>query len=159
MDKTLLLHSIITELEQEVATLTTAAQASFESATDEESRAESKYDTRSLETSYLASGQARLAVEAQEALARFKTLPLKNFSTTDEIAMSALIKVQTGGKTHYYFLGPSSGGVEVEHAGKTVMIITPQSPIGKSLIGKKQGDAFQMKIGRNQESITVASVQ
>lgn len=159
MDKTHLLNSIITQLENEVATLTAAAQTSFDNATDEESRAESKYDTRSLETSYLASGQARLAVEAQESLSRFKNLSLKSFDPDDLIALSAVVEVLSKGKANYYFLGPSNGGLEVNQQGKTIMIITPQSPLGKSLMGKKQGDSFEVQIGRNQEFHTIVAVQ
>ena len=158
MDKSVIFESIIQVLDQEVAALTAAAHTSFADATDEESRAESKYDTRSLETSYLASGQARMAVEAQTALARFKKLPIQSFGPSDTIALSALVEVQTERDTSYYFLGPSSGGTEVSCDGKTVMVVTPESPVGRALLGKKTGDAFRVSIGRNQERFTIVRV-
>jgi len=159
MHKDTILATIVAELEQEVATLTAAAQTSFNDATDEESRAESKYDTRSLETSYLASGQARLAVEAREALSRFKNLNMKSFKQEDAIALSAFIEVRTDRETNYYFLGPSSGGLEIRQSDKTIMVITPQSPIGSRLLGKKQGDTVTVTLGRNQERLTIVDVK
>ena len=158
MEKKVIFASIIQVLEQEAAVLTTAAHTSFADATDEESRAESKYDTRSLETSYLASGQARMAVEAQTALTRFKNLPIQIFGPDAAIALSALVEVKTERDSCYYFLGPSSGGTEVSYEGKTVMVLTPESPVGKALLGKKMGDAFSVSIGRNQEHFTIVRV-
>ena len=63
MNKIAILQVIARRLESDLEQATDAAIESAESATHEESRAEGKYDTRGLETTYLASGQARHAVE------------------------------------------------------------------------------------------------
>ncbi len=54
-----LVELICGELSATLERLTKAAQAAHEAATDPGSKAESMYDTRSLEESYLATGQAR----------------------------------------------------------------------------------------------------
>ena len=69
MDKSLIIEKIIDSIEADLAKTTAAALESAESATHEESRSEGKYDTRGLETSYLATGQAQHALELREALA------------------------------------------------------------------------------------------
>jgi len=60
MDKCALTRSIISQLEAELTLQTEAALGSREEATDEESRAEDKYDMRSQSAAYLAAGQSML---------------------------------------------------------------------------------------------------
>ena len=153
MDKVFLAKAILAQLEKEAATIAGAASSSFDAATDEESRAEGKYDTRSLETSYLAGGQAKLAVEAQQAVIQFKALPIKSFDPHDPIALSAYVEVETGGFTDAFFLSPCAGGAEFEWEGISVSILTPQSPMGRLLMGKKRGDTFRLNESSPNQSV------
>ena len=68
MDKAALRRAILAQLEAELATLTTAAHDAHAEATDEENRAEDKYDMRSQSAAYLAAGQAKLATELGEVI-------------------------------------------------------------------------------------------
>lgn len=158
MDKSEIVALVVAHLEKEVEAIRIAAQKSFEDATAEENKAENKYDTRSLEASYLAGGQAKMAAEAHESLSRFRSLEIKDFEEDDPVALSALIKTINKGYTDYYFLGPSSGGLEVKVDETLVMIITPQSPIGKALLGKQAGDDLELEMGRNKVSLKVTEV-
>ena len=62
MDKKRLLEEIIARLRADAAKMKAAALATHEEATHEDNKAESKYDTRGLEASYLAEAQARLPI-------------------------------------------------------------------------------------------------
>jgi len=44
------------------------------------------------------------------------------------------------------------------HQRKTVLVMTPQSPLGKQLIGRKQGDALVIEIGGSRNQYRVAQV-
>ena len=46
-----------------------------------------------------------------------------------------------------YFIGPKAGGTEVKHEGREILVITPQSPLGERLRGKKSGDRLQLDFG------------
>jgi putative salt-induced outer membrane protein YdiY len=61
MNKSEVIQAIIQELEAQLATATAASRQAAETATDEESKAETKWDTQGLEASYLAAGQAEQA--------------------------------------------------------------------------------------------------
>src|SRR5689334_15606079 len=63
LNKLRLIEEIITALEAELANYARSARAAHAEATDEQSKAENKYDTRGLEASYLARGQSRQAAE------------------------------------------------------------------------------------------------
>jgi transcription elongation GreA/GreB family factor len=144
MDKVLLRNAIVEQLARELDTLTRAALMAREEATSEESKAENKYDTRGQEAAYLAEGQARLAQELQETITAYQALPLPVFSGTAQIALGAVISLEARGKNTTYFLGPRSGGLEVTLAGQTMMVVTPQSPLGRQLLGRRAGDTVQL---------------
>ena len=122
---------------------TSAAAASRDEAISEESRAENKWDTHSQEAAYLAEGQAKLAAEISANLELYATLPMPNFAPEDPIAVGAVVELGTPGKSSWYFVGPRAGGLEVGIDGRNVLVLTPQSPLGRQLIGKRQGDSVQ----------------
>jgi transcription elongation GreA/GreB family factor len=155
--KRALLEKIITRLQDEVTLLTQAALATHAEATDDENKAEDKYDTRGLEASYLAHGQSKAAEEAALAVAQFAALPARDFTPGEPIGLGALVTLESKGKPSYYLMGPRAGGTEVEHEGRTVMVITPQSPLGRQLVGKKQDDTLRLDLGgRKTESRIIA---
>lgn len=88
-----LLELIRVELRSRLERLAKAAMDAHAAATDPGSKAESKYDTRSLEESYLATGQARQVRELADTLRIFETLRTIDFSNRDEIGSGALVEV------------------------------------------------------------------
>jgi hypothetical protein len=158
MKKQPIIDQIREKILEEAETLTKAAKAAHANATAEESKAECKYDTRGLEAGYLAQGQARLAAEAMQDASLYHTLPLKDFSPTDPIALSALLELECDGKRAWYFMGPKKGGITLVHEGNPLLLITPTSPLGQMLLGKKQGDHFEMTVGNTMRDYSIISV-
>ncbi len=148
MQKQLLLDRIVAHLAAEVELLTRAALATHAEATAEENKAEDKYDTRSLEASYLAHGQSKAAEETALALAQFQAMQPREFAHSEPINLGAhlILAAEAGSETHY-FLGPRAGGIEVECEGETVVVLTPHSPLGRQLMGKRQGDVVSLTQG------------
>ena len=140
MNKRALIQKIVARLTEELQVYFRAAQFSRAEATHESSKAESKYDTRGLEASYLARGQSKQAAELDAAIAEFQKLPVKTFGAGETIDLGALVELEHGGKNTIYFIGPRAGGTEVVHDKKEILVITPQSPLGEQLMGKKSGD-------------------
>ena len=48
--------------------------------------------------------------------------------------------------------------MEVRHEEQVVLVITPQSPLGAQLQGKKQGDFLQLLLGGAQKQYRVVKV-
>ncbi len=63
------------------------------------------------------------------------------------------------GARSLYFIGPKSGGLEIEHQRKEIMVITPQSPLGQNLMGKQRGHRWTAKVGGAQIKYHILSVQ
>ena len=158
MKKPALLKAIIARLDAELALSLHAARTAAAGATDEQNKAENKYDTRGLELSYLAAGQGRKIAEAEATLAQFRTLELRDFGPLDPIDLSALITLESraADAQPLYFLAPRGGGTEVRHAGREVLVITPQSPLGQQLLGRRKGD--RISFGRDATEHRIASV-
>ena len=158
MNKRTLIEKIIAQLAEEVESYARSARASQAEATDEQSKAENKYDTRGLEASYLAHGQSRHAAELEEAIAQYHALPLRDFGAKDAIDLSALVELDRDGERTRYFIGPRAGGMEIGHGGKAVLVITPQSPMGRQLMGARTGERLKIEIGGTRSDYRVAAV-
>ncbi len=159
MNKKELLGKLIAVLRAELDAGTRAARASSEAATDPGSKAENKYDTRNLEASYLARGQAFRVAAAAEALTELELLPDRIFAPGEPIGPGALVTLRGGAETLYYLYSPAAGGTEVEMEGLEVMVITPTSPLGEKLRGRRAGESFEMQPGRATSRMTIVSVE
>jgi transcription elongation GreA/GreB family factor len=140
MDKSALIRSVVLQLEADLAMQTAAAHASKAEATDEESRAEDKYDMRSQSAAYLAAGQAKLASDLLDAIAAWNSLAPKAFGPGDAIAAGALVTLESKGRSASYIMGPSSGGLEASDGASTATVVTAASPLGRQLLGRRAGD-------------------
>ncbi len=159
MNKRAIIQKIITKLVSELEVYFRAARFSRAEATHESSKAESKYDTPGLEASYLARGQSKQAAELESAIAEFEKLGTRKFAAGEAIGIDALVELEHGGESSFYFIGPRAGGTEVLHDKKEILVITPQSPLGERLIGKKQGDQLQLNFGGGRQPAKVISVE
>jgi len=158
VNKATLVKKIIGRLTENLELLQKAAQASHAEATHESSKAENKYDTRGLEAAYLAGGQARQAKEIQDSITSYESLTTRQFSTGDPIDLTAVVDLKTDGALSTYFVGPKAGGLEIEHGGREIFVITPQSPLGKNLIGRKSGERWVAELNGLKVKYDVVSV-
>ena len=159
MDKELIIKEILAVLSEELDGYARSAREAHAEATDEQCKAENKYDTRGLEASYLARGQSRQATEVLQAIQQFQTLPIRSFAPRNPIEIGALVELDRKGERTTYFLGPRAGGTEIKQGSKSVLVITPQSPLGNQLIGHLQGDLLRLKVGALTDSYLVSVVQ
>jgi len=158
MNKRALITKIVARLRDELEVYFRAAQAARTEATHEQSKAENKYDTRGLEASYLARGQSRQAAEIQGAIAAFEKLDARKFGGAEPIDVGAFVELELNGEKASYFIGPRAGGTEVTHDKREVLVITPQSPLGEQLMGRKQGEVLKLKLAHAQSPCRVAKV-
>jgi len=158
VNKTSLIKKIIAELVSELDLYIKAARAAHAEATHEQSKAENKYDTRGLEASYLARGQSKQAAEIEKAIKQFESLTPRPFPPGSGIDLTALVELQGKRDVSTYFVAPCAGGTEVVHSKREILVITPQSPLGQQLIGKKQGEKLRIEIAGNRDDYTILSV-
>ncbi|SON49455.1 transcription elongation factor [Vibrio tapetis] len=150
MDKSELCQLILIELHKVHQVSLAATQSAIESATNEETIPDNKYDTLALEAAYLAHGQAQRVQECEENIRQYRELVLREFTIDTPITVSALVEVvDEHDKLSWFFVGPCGGGLSVCVSSKqaSVAVVTPQAPLGKALVGKFLHDEVDVKIG------------
>jgi transcription elongation GreA/GreB family factor len=160
MNKQQLHQLFVARLTHELESITAAAKASFATATDNEHHAEGKYDTFSLETSYLARGQAKRVAELRESLERLAHLPLKAMVPGDPIQWGALVRLEADdGERRNLLFCSAGGGEKVSVDDEDYVIITSQSPLGRALLGRTADEHVQINIAGNDRTFTIISVE
>lgn len=139
-------------LEHTLGTLEEAHAAAREGATHEQAKPENDKDTRALEQSYLARGQA-LRIEALRAgLAALGTMSLAEGVVG---RVGALIDAEEDGAEVCFFLAPEGGGTRLMGG---VQVVTPASPLGRAFLGKRAGDEVELKLADKTRLLSVLAV-
>ena len=55
-------------------------------------------------------------------------------------------------------MSPHGGGVRLDLDGKSVQVVTPQSPLGKALLGKLHGDVIELRGKSGLREMTIVDV-
>lgn len=147
--KAQVLRALLERIEADVEALTTSQQSAQASATHPEARAEHAKDTRATETSYLARGLADRVQALRDAATAVGSIEPVDLPNGAQIALGALVGIEdeAGTKTRY-FIAPAGGGVELDFESGAIRVVTPRSPLGRSLLGRCVGDEIELRTPR-----------
>lgn len=151
-----LVGELLDRLRADHAALARAQRATVAGATSEEAKSEHSKDTRALEQSYLARGQAQRVEDLQEGLSRVASLPLRVFAEGETIAVGALVEIEEERAASVLLLVPHGGGIRLSGGEQ---VVTPASPLGRALIGITSGDTVEITIGGRTREIKVRGVE
>jgi len=160
INKQTLVTLITNALKQELNQAINAANEAHAAAVDDQSVAETQYDTLAIEASYLAEGQSKRVQELQTAINNFQAMRLLDFDENKSIVQSALVQLDADKKAqHWFFIAPAAGGYRCQLNQQHITVITPQSPMGCALLGKFQYDDVEVMLGSNQMTDHINQVQ
>jgi transcription elongation GreA/GreB family factor len=157
MTKAELKEELIGIIAADLRTLEKAHRATVEGATHEQAKPENDKDTRALEQSYLARGQAKRAEELREGLAALKIMEVQPFSPDQPVGLGALVTADEGKRTVKFFIALHGGGARL--ANGTVQVVTPRSPLGEALMGKKVGDDCEIQTGGTRRELELVDIK
>jgi len=156
VSKSFFVEQLVQRIKENAAVAQRAEEDAREAAASLATESEKKEDARaSIEYGSLATGQAarrRKALEELDALQQFSQRMLPRFSRQGSVGLGALVDVCTAGENgreeRSFILLPVGAGTELTgpDGDGFLSVITPQSPVGKALLGKKVGDAFDVNI-------------
>jgi transcription elongation GreA/GreB family factor len=159
-DKQSLVDAVLAELQQRIDEMSDRARATAASATHSESKAEDDKDTRAIEESYLARGQAERVAQLEADHDAIRFLPLRSFADERPIAATALVQLEDEDEvSKWLFVVPRAGGLVVSWEGRKVSLVTPASPLGQALLGKVEDDEVNVVIKGSMRTWTVVSSQ
>ncbi len=98
------------------------------------------------------------SAEIQGLLLMYRFLPTRKYTSEDVIIPSALVELQLGNTHAYYFVAPQGGGLVTRVQGQAVQVITPQSPLGEALLGKKVGDQINVRVRDSVREYKIVSI-
>ena len=153
-DKASLKEQLLVALRRDLAVLEKAQAAAREGATHEEAKPENDKDTRALEASYLARGQALRVRELQDGIRDVEATALRDF-TEAPAALGALVLVEQDGEARAFFVAACGGGLALGG----VNVVTPKSPLGRALLGAREGDEREVALAGKVRTLSIVSVK
>lgn len=144
-------------LAADLQTIERAHQATHRGATHEEAKPENDKDTRALEQSYLARGQAQRVIELRRALLEVDAMELATLKSDAAVVQGALVHVDDEQQSQWLFLAPHGGGALLAQG--TVRVVTPQSPLGRALLGKRSGEECAVRIAERQREMLLREIR
>ncbi|WP_235839671.1 GreA/GreB family elongation factor [Cognaticolwellia mytili] len=152
INKNIIIAKIVAQLQQELTLALAAADNAHKAATDDQSVAETQYDTLAIEQSYLAEGQSRRVAEIREAIKNFEDFQFKIVEEQTTVVLSSLVQMEQDiAKQQWFFIAPAAGGYRCQVTEQdrliSITVITPKSPMGAALLGKELDDEVKLSIG------------
>ncbi len=156
-DKAKVVARIVEHLRGELDALESVAESTRGEATSDETRQEGQYDTRAIEASYLARGQARRIGELRRLLAWFEVFDATRPLEPPVVQVGALVALG-GHRRELVFVAPAGGG-RVQVDGTTVRVVSPRGPLGRAMAELEAGDEFEVDSPRGVLSYEVVEVR
>lgn len=159
MDKFSLQQQVLERLAEDLLQVEQAARVAHETATHEENVAENRYDTLGLEAAYLATGQARRAEAIRQAIADWRQFRPRPYDASKGIQLGALVcLVDSEDRQQQLFLGPDGGSMKLFSGAQLVQVISGETPLGKAMLGKCEGDEVSIRVARIRQQFQVLRV-
>ena len=146
-------HDLSAQLREQLEATARAARATHEAAALEAREGatpdEKREDARAAhQLGTIGGAQARRARQAQaeaDALATFRPEP-----ALARIAVGAIVEIEDDerGEGRTFFLAPAGAGITLTGPGGdgVLSVVTPASPIGKAVIGRKTGEVIDITV-------------
>jgi transcription elongation GreA/GreB family factor len=168
LDKMQLIEQLGQRIRESEAVAQRAGDDAREAARHMATESEKKEDGRvALEFGSLAKGQEARSRKAQEdlaALAAFTRAGVPAFGPRSAVSLGALVDVSSEGERgpeeRTFFLLPVGAGTELHGPGGDgfLSVITPASPVGRALVGRRAGDTVEVTIKGQTSEWTVVEV-
>ncbi|HEX4447935.1 MAG TPA: GreA/GreB family elongation factor [Polyangiaceae bacterium] len=154
--KALLKEELLRVLGADLAARERAYRSALEAATHQEAKPENDKDTRALEQSYLARGEAARVEELRAGFAEVQALAVAAFDADGPARLGAVVVTEEGDQRTVFFIAPHGGGARL--ASDTVQVVTPKSPLGRALLGAKAGEECEVTLAGKLRALAVIAV-
>lgn len=160
MNKLFFFQKIINSLTGNVQSLEKSLEETNNAINDAPGAMQSHSDTTRSQLTVLENTTKQALIEKATELESLKGFVVKDYPNMEESRLGSIVKVKKGDNSiENYFLLPAGSGVKVEHEGEKVICITPTSPLGKELIGKKKGQKFSWNLGLKKTDMEILDME
>lgn len=147
LDKQALKAALLQSLDDEINVALQSATTAHGTASDANNKPENKYDTLALEAAYLAHGQSERILGLQQMRIQVAKWPVPELNDNDSIRLGAYVEViAEDDAKQRVFIAPV-GGKKLQIEGQSILVISSETPLAKSLLGKSVGDEVSLTLG------------
>ena len=157
MDKKAIVLNLLDQLNAELEKAKAAYKTAKSTTQDADNKAESKWDTRSIEAGYLAGAQKVRVDELEMDVNVIEELSNTPLDKKPAVGIGSLVEIEHNGTTRKYFIAPAAGGFMVKLGDEVALVISVFSPIGNEVLDLVEGDHFEVETGSNLREYEVIS--
>lgn len=146
MDKQALKAALLQSFDEEIQHAIAASRTAQETASHQDNQPENQYDTLALEAAYLAHGQSERILSLQQTRIQLEKWPIKHFDQDSEVGLGAAVTLLSSADiTRNLFIAPV-GGRTLTLDGKSLLVISVDTPLAKALSGCYLGDEVTLTL-------------
>lgn len=93
-------------------------------------------------------------LEGLKMLTRFLTVDLSEV-VFEKVKQGCIVVIQKDDTTEHYLILPAGSGIKLKFNDDLITCLTPNSPLGKLIIGKKIGDTFNIINSKDGKKATI----
>jgi len=157
VNKKIIIEKLLEQLNVELDKSKAAYATSKNLTQDSEFKAESKWDTRSIEAGYLAGAQKVRVDELEMDVKMIEELSEEKHNKKKTISIGSLVEINLNGNSKKYFIAPTAGGTMINIDGEVLLVISVFSPIGNAVIDLADGDSFELEMGGSNREYEIVS--
>jgi transcription elongation GreA/GreB family factor len=146
MNKKDILSHLLTTLNSELEKAKEAYETAKNLTQEPDFKAESKWDTRSIEAGYLAGAQKKRVDELEMDVKMIEELSSESHEKKSSVAIGSLVDIEFNSQVRKYFIAPTAGGTMVNIDGEIALVISVFSPIGNGVLDLVEGDSFEVEM-------------
>ena len=158
MDKIKIINKLVDNVNMEIKKVEKTFATTRALAAHEEMKAESKWDMRKQEASYLAEAHQKRLEELKLELKLLGEIHVRDFSSDDEVEIGAIVLIELNGQQRHYFISSTAGGTLLDIDGAAILVISVFSPIGSEVLGLKIGESFELETPKETRIYTVRKI-
>lgn len=138
-----ILEHVIKHLEEDLEGRRSSYESTRADVIAAEGRMKTRFDSTKAEKGFLADGLAKIIAETQETLKLLRQFKFEDSYT--RAVSGALIELfgQENNSSRYYLLLPGSSGTRFDNKGQEIIVLGPQSPLGRLMLGKSVGEGLE----------------
>ena len=162
-------NAIEAHLKHKIEEAEEAAMNAHHAAIDEQSVAETQYDTLAIEAGYLAEGQSRRIKMLKEELTwleQYQSTGSENKEVSvNQVTIGSIVTLIDSKECDLlYYILPVVAGLRISAdseqgtEGPCVTVVTPKSPLGQLLLGAELDDELCIPFGKNNKIVWIDNI-
>ena len=138
--KNQLLKKVIEKMEEKEKETMTQIERNRQDAIESPGRMQSRYDSMKQELSYLVDSLFKRLGDLKKEISNLKKFSMDE-TIAGEVKLGTIVETESNGNKRIFFMLPAGAGesIQDDKLGK-ITILTFVSPLGKSLLGKVEGE-------------------